>query len=327
LKRSSPLLILLFTFTPQAWSAKYSGRLTLGGYTSLERFETTATGSDKNDFQTISSRFFIKGEELNNTLWEAAVDLRDKHDFFDKLDKERLSLTDRNEFQIRQISTKNSKSNQFLTSQVGRFPVTEVSSTFVDGVQLEQHWNKDWTSSFFGGLNPRKEGQSYLQYDPKSQVAGITSTYNQHSNDWNKNFYVSHALVNQTYDGHVDRNFIYQNLIYQWAEQSRFMTLIYFDFVPRAYLQNGYLSWQQQWTDTNFTELNHTTIDVIEYSRRQNVLEKLTSSPYQENEIKIIYKLNKMQDRYYLRFSSGQRDIDGLSSQNAELGICKVTNI
>jgi hypothetical protein len=323
LKVFARLLTLLCLIPSLSWGTKYNGRFTLGGYTSLERFDSVATGSDKNDFQTIPTRFFIKGEDINHTSWEASLDLRDKHDFFDKLNKESLSLSDRNELQLRQLSTQNSRANQLITTQLGRFPVKEVSSTFVDGVQIEEHWTKSWTSSLFGGLNPRKDGQSYLDFESKSNVSGLTLTYNQRSQDWNKNFYVTHALTTLSYDGHVDRNFLFQNLIYQWQEYSRVMTLIYYDFVPRAYLQNGFLSWQQQWTTTIATELNNTTIDVIEYSRRQSVLEQLPSSPFQESEVKFIYKLNKLQDRYYLRFSSGERAVDGLKSQSSELAFIK----
>lgn len=313
--------LLIVFFSTQSWATKYNGRLTLGGYTAIERFQSTATtGSDKNDFQVLSTRYFLNVEEMNKTLWEGTFDIRDKFDFFDRLNRQLLTLQEKNEFQVRQFSVKNSSVNQFLGMQFGRFPVKEAGSAFVDGAQFEEHWSKSLYSSIFAGLNPRKEGRSYLDYDSKAQISGISLTYDQQNLGWNKNFYATHAFVSQSYDNHVDRNYLFENIIYQWNLDSRIITLVYFDLVPTSYLQNGHIAWQNGWSQYFTTDLNLTAIDVIEYSRRQNVLERLPSSPYQESEIKFVYKLNTLQNRIYILLNSGQRQVDRKYKQTAELG-------
>lgn len=288
---------------------------------STERFDdVTDTGSDKNDFQTISTRLFLKGEGLGNSNWETITDLRDKHDFFDKLNREKLQLDERNQFQVRQLSARVSNPNQFFGFQVGRFPVYEVGSTFVDGLQIENHWTPSLYSTYFGGLNPQKRERSYLQMDEKAQVYGASLTYQSRNSGWNRNLYASHGVVSEIYDTHTDRNFIFQNLIYQWDVDSRIFSILYYDLVPRSYVQNGTLTWQQGWSRYFVSDLSHTALDVIEYSRNQELLEQLPSSPYNESRVKLTYRIQDLSNRLYLLFTSGKREVDNLTRETAEMG-------
>lgn len=295
--------------------------MTVGGYLSTERFEdVTATGSDKNDFQTISTRLFVKGENLGSGDWEVISDLRDKHDFFDKLNSEKLRLEERNQFQLRQLSTRFSNPNRFFGLQFGRFSVYEVGSTFVDGLQIENHWTPSLYSTYFGGLNPQKREKSDLQFDSKAQIYGASLTYQNLAGGWNRNLFASHGVVSEIYDQHTDRNFIFQNLIYQWDVDSRLITLLYYDLVPRAYVQNGNITWQQGLGRLFITDLSYSEIDVIEYSRNQDVLERLTSSPYKETKAKFTYRIQDLSNRVYLVSSTGERSVDNLKKAVIELG-------
>jgi len=318
------LFIILLIFNPsKGFSSYWSGRFTFGGYASTERFkDISGTGSDKNDFQTLSTRLFIKGENFwNNKDWEVVTDLRDKHDFFDKLNAEKLTLEDRNQFQLRQLSTRISNPKKFLGFQFGRFPIAETGSTFVDGLSLENHWTENLYSIYFGGLNPQKQGRSYLEYNNKAQVHGMSLTYQNHSGGWDQNLFISHGIVEEIYEQHMDRNFIFQNLIYQWNSDSRIMSLLYYDLIPRRYVQNGNLTWQQGWTPSIVTDLSHSTIDVIEYSRSKDVLEVLPSSPYDESKFKFTYRSANNNTRLYLLELSGVRKLDQLKREAVELGL------
>lgn len=317
-------ILLVVLFTSKAFSKSWSGRFILGGHSSTERFKDAGgSGSTSNDFQVLSSRFYLKGEQLGSGDFSAVMDLRDKHDFFDKLDREKLQLDSRNEFQLRQLSTQYSNNRKFWGFQLGRFPIHEAGGVYVDGLQVESNWTPTLKSSAFGGLHPQKIDRTYLKHDPKASIYGLTLTYHQLSAGWARNFYVTHGLVTQTYENHVDRNFIFENLIYQWNEDSRIITLIYFDQVPRSYIQNGYITWQNGWTRSFISELSHSEIDVIEYSRNQSVLERLPSSPYSENSLKLTYKLNQMMDRYYIQVLNGKRQVDQLQRTSGELGFIK----
>lgn len=319
----SILFILSFFLHPsKGISANWSGRFTLGGYASTERFDDiTGTGSNKNDFQTLSTRLYVKGDELGSSKdWEVTTDLRDKHDFFDKLDTEKLQLKDRNEFQLRQLSTRFSNPKKFWGLQLGRFPVMEVGSTFVDGVSIENHWTEALYSTLFGGLNPQKQGRSYLEHDPKAQVYGASLTYQKLDGGWNKNLFISHGLVEEVYAQEKDRNFIFQNMMYQWGAESRLMSLLYYDLIPRSYVQNGNLTWQQGWGAYLVSDLSFSRIDTIEYTRNKEVLETLPSSPYEESRLKFTLRNADRNHRIYLLGTSGVRQVDQLKRQTGEIG-------
>ncbi len=295
----------------------------MGSYASLERYkDNLATGSDKNDFQTVSTRFFLKGEEIAGTDWESFLDVRDKHDFFDKLNRERLTLEARNEFQLRQVSLRNSDPKKFWGGQIGRFPVYQAGAGYVDGALVENHFTPNLFLSYFGGLNPKKRERSYLEFDSKSNVYGAALSYLQPKVN-STDFYVNHAIVVETYSGHTDRNFLYQNGSYQWAPHSRFISLLYYDLVPEKKLQNGNLVWQQGWTSQLTTDLTGLTMDVIEYTRRKEILERLPSSPYSEASLRLTYRFGDMQDRLYFLGSSGRRGVDGFTRTIFEIGYAK----
>lgn len=315
-------IFLLFLNPSKGFCTNWSGRFTLGSYASTERFkDITETGSDKNDFQTLSTRLFIKGEEFgNNKDWEVVTDLRDKHDFFDKLNSEKLTLEDRNQFQLRQLSIRLSNPKKFWGFQMGRFPIYEAGSTFVDGLSLENHWTENLYSTYFGGLNPQKRGRSYLEHDSKAKIQGMSLTYQNHNGGWDRNLFISHGVVEESYEQHKDRNFVFQNMIYQWNTDSRLMSLLYYDLIPRSYVQNGNLTWQQGWTPSFLSDLSFSAMDVIEYSRNKEVLEILPSSPYEEKKIKFTYRTRNRNIRIYYMESIGERKLDQLTRRTSELG-------
>ncbi len=319
-------ILLSVLFPSKGFSGNWSGRIVLGGYASTERFaETTGTGSSKNDFQTLSGRFYLKGENLGSGQWESITDLRDKHDFFEKLNKENLTLEPQNEFQIRQVSIGITNPRNFWGFQFGRFPVSEVGAAHVDGLQIRNYWTPEWKSTYFAGQNPQQRERSYLKTNSEAQIYGTSLTYQKLGGDWDRNTYASHGVVQDLYSGHIDRNYIFQNVIYQWNEDSRFISLLYYDLVPRGYVQNGTATWQQGWSRYFFTDLNLMAVDVIEYRRRQGVLETLISSPYSEASIRLNLNLaEKIEvNRFFLQFTSGSRQLDNLKRQSVEFGYVK----
>ncbi len=325
-KYTALVMLLSVLYASKSFPGNWSGRVVLGGYASTERFaETTGSGSSKNDFQTLSGRFYLKGEGLGPGQWESITDLRDKHDFFDKLNKEKLTLEARNQFQIRQVSIGLTNPRKFWGFQLGRFPVGEVGAAHVDGLQVRNYWTTEWQSTYFAGQNPQQRDRSYLTTNPEAQIYGASLTYQRLNSDWDRNTYVSHGVVQELYSGHTDRNYIFHNLVYQWNEDSRFISLLYYDLVPRGYVQNGNLTWQQGWSPYFFTDLKFLTVDVIEYNRRQGVLETLISSPYSEGNLKLNLNLaEKIEvNRFFLQFASGRRQLDKLQRQSVEFGYIK----
>jgi hypothetical protein len=298
---------------------KVHQRFSFGGYAATERYTVSEDGSNSNDFAVMSARYYLRAQDWNEGRWEFVTDLRDKHDFFDKLDAERLTLTSHNDFQVRQLSLHRPNLNGFFSPQVGRFAIPEAGSVFVDGGQAETRWTRGWRTSVFGGLNPKQESQSYLQFDSKANVFGANATLQDTSRGWNKNLYWSNAVVQKSYDNHVDRRYLFENINYQWNASSRILALGYLDFVPRTNVQTANLIWQDGLGQYVFTDLDLLAVDAIEYSRRRSVLETLPPNPYKQASLTVSLRPDS-RTRFYGRGTSGIRGQDKKSKTEGLLG-------
>ena len=91
-------------------------------------------------------------------------------------------------------------------------------------------------TGIFAGLNP-KQIDTYLISDTKALQAGTFLTYQKKADGWDRNLYGTLGLVQQQYYGQTERQFIFHNSIFQWELDSRIMSLVYLDFVPKTYIQ------------------------------------------------------------------------------------------
>lgn len=302
-----------------ALAIKTTGRITLGGVAITERFNSQEFGSSSNDYMLGSARLFYKISELGEDHWELISDLRDRHDFFGKLNKEQLQLEGKNDFQVRQMSARwlNPKGNSSAT--LGRFQLPEAGAVFVDGAEYEYRISSPWKAGFFGGYNPKSVENSYLQLNTDAVQDGLFLTYQSKDEDWDKNLFFSHGLVQQKYKSQDERSFFFHNLIYQWKDDSRLISFLNYDFVPSGKIQTMNLLYQQKWSQAFSSELGHLVIDVLEYRRNQGVLEKLDASPYSESHAQINTKLGQHSE-VALELSSGLRQADNLKRDEASLG-------
>lgn len=300
-------------------ATKINGRFYLGGYGATERFKETTGDSNTNDFMIASSRFFLKLSELGESKkWESTIDLRDSQDFFDKLDKERLQLYARNEFQVRQLYSRYVNPKVGFGGALGRFPVSEAGSVNVDGALTEWRMNSNWSSALFAGLNSKRVEQSYMQYNSDSTVTGAYLRFEPKNSNWNRNILLNHAFVNQKYKSETERRYFFHNLIYQWNENSRVISLAYVDFIPKTKVQTANLIWQQYINSRLENELDYLAMDVIDYTRKQNVLEQMSPSPYFETQDKLEFHLDATKS-IGLTALSGKRSYDGLHKTEAAL--------
>jgi hypothetical protein len=266
-----------------------------------------------------SSRFFVKLSELGEEQkWESILDLRDTHDFFDKLDKEKLQLNSRNNFQIRQANTRYVNPKGKFGATLGRFPISEAGSVNIDGGLTEWRYSTIWSAALFAGLNAKRVEQSYMQYNPDSTVTGTYLRYEPKTTGWDRSFLLNHAFVNEKYGSQTERRYFFHNLIYQWNENSRIISLAYLDFIPKTKVQTANIIWQQ-YINTRFNnELDYLAMDVIDYTRRQNVLEQLDPSPYYEAQDKLEIHLDQNRS-IGVTLLSGKRGYDGLSKKETGL--------
>ncbi len=300
-------------------AAQVNGRITTGGYLSNENLELSADGTTRNDFATISNRFYLDVSEWGSPGFRAVLDLRDKHDFFDLLDKERLSLYGVNRLQLRQVALLYPNEHNGFFAGLGRFPVVEAGAVYADGALAGWRWNPALSSGLFGGFDPRRRDLSYLEFRSNAKVMGAYLLYQPKYRGFDTSLYVSNALVRQQFESETDRFFWYQQVVLQPDRRNRLTALSYLDFVPSLKVQNLHLDYHREFTEQFMADLGVSAIDVIEYLRRQDVRERLAPSPYREGRFRLTRQMaptwsllgetiqgKRMADGYWLNeFSAG----------------------
>ncbi len=259
----------------------YQGRLTIGGFLSKENFVETETsgGSTRNDFATLSARLFAQTQHFTRFHLTVTADLRDKNDFFDKLNKELYTLTARNDFQPRQLSIEYPNETGYWLAKFGRFQVPEAGAVFADGGLAGIHLTPVLSMSIFGGLNPKKDDESSLAFNSTARIVGGTLIYAPREKAEKLGIFVNSAVTAKQNQGQWDRLFLYHYATFHWPKD-HLLSMATVDFIPRAKLQNLYLQHQHSFLTGQRLQLSSSYIDVIEYFRRQSVRETLAPSIY-----------------------------------------------
>ena len=309
--KRAALAFSLFTLCHSSplYAVSYSGRATVGSYISNEHFKLESDGTFNNDFSTISSRLFTRFTEITENRLEGTVDIRDKHDFFEKYDSEKLALTGNNTLQAREVSLKYNDPRSRWLATVGRFSISDAGAVNVDGAEAGVRWTESWRSSVFGGQDPKLPNQTYFQQNPHAYAFGTYTVFQPTSSSWRSNTLNSTALVAKNVQSHLDRFYFYDFFLYEWESPSRIMGMLYLDLVPRTYVQTGLLAYSQKLNKDWSSTLQGTAIDTIEYSRRKGVLETLAPSPYREGTLSVRQILNNTTSfNYYTLFGVRKAD-------------------
>ncbi len=308
------LLILLFIFLSYsglAFGVKYQGRFSTGAFLSNETLNTKDgdiyTGQG-NDFLIFTGRLYFSAQEMGESNLDTTVDLRDKYNSFEVLDKRSKTLAAKHTFQVRQMFIGNTSSKSDYQFQLGRFQILQGAYSYVDGLNLQKKFDKD-VLGIYGGYNPVLLGKNYLDYNDKAMTYGAFYTYTSHTRTWNKHFQNSTAFAQNTYEGQTDRSYLFNSTLYQWQAGAYFWSQFYLDFIPRTYVQNGLIFFQQPITEKLTGKLGLRAYDIVQYRRVQNIREKLQPSPYQEIETEFRYKIrpNIIWDT---DLSTGERQLD-----------------
>jgi len=304
---------------PSALAIDYNGRITTGGYLAKEHLRESLDGSQENDFATISSRFYLGVSKLDGRYLETIADVRDKHDFFDKLDRERLTLNSQNRLQARQLSLKYPNPSGFFGT-LGRFPLLDAGAVFADGAHAGYTLTPAWSVAAFGGLNPKRGDQTYLEFNKDSYVFGGYFLYEPPARSWTRYTYLTNAFVTQKVRTETDRSYWYHNLVFQPSASVRIITLGYLDFVPRLHLQNLQASYYQEYRRDLSSVLRLSSIDVIEYARIRGVRERLTPSAYKEGSLRGTLRTGKTVS-WQATGIYGLRQVDEKNRIEGNLGI------
>lgn len=315
-KRILLIFILIETLTASFCLAlQYSGRYTFGTFASLEEHLSDGQNSTSNDFATSSSRFYFR---LSQSKYTFVTDIRDKFDFFDELNVDTQELSSKNTFQVRSLYTIMDSENRGFYYQLGRFSVPSMGATYVDGVNIGYRLSKQYKYGFSGGLNPKLQDQSYLQFNSEANVIGMYLHFTKKYNKMIQHRTMDFALVQQSYGGEVDRQFIYFNNNYQWADMSYIWSFMYLDFVPNTKIQNGNLTYSQRLTKYTRMVSTLSRVDSIEYRRTQEAREELEPSPYTELKLKYYWYMPKRKNILF-EVSKGKRSYDDLDKTAIKL--------
>jgi hypothetical protein len=339
---------VLFGDTSSLLAADYHGRVTTGGLLSKESFLEESAGSKSNDVAVISNRFYLNIANIGRQQFGFVADLRDKHDFFDKLDREQLELKGQNSFQMRQLYLRYPNPGGGFFSNLGRFSAFDSGVVYVDGAEFGYRLNPSFKAGAFGGLNPSRESISYLEFNPKAQIGGIFGIYEKRASTWSRYTYSSSAIVilpssksendtqaalppteGQTNDlansyeegaNPSERNYFYNNSIIQWTTKFRLISMLIFDFAPKTQLQNLALSLLTNPTSSLNLGLSAQRINAIEYARQRELREDLKSSQYDEAKLNFNLRAGRVISLIG-GASYGKRSMDELTRSDLNFGL------
>jgi hypothetical protein len=294
-KLNFPKSLILFTtfLFASSSNASYYGRFISGGFISKEiiRSETKNNDIRYNDVAILSQRLYVNFDKILETSNEFTVDIRDKNNFFDKLNSETLKLNSRNTLQLHQFFVHNTpKDEQPLAYSVGRFSIPDAGAVVTDGVDIGMIKNLYGYStkfSFFYGLNPQLLDETSITFNKDSKVYGGYANLEEKSSDWTSHFFSTSALVRQVYKSELDRFYFFNNTSSQTSNGNFFSSILYYDIQPVMNIQNLWTSYTFLLPNKYKIRSTISTIDTLHYSRVQDVRETLASSRYHQASVAI----------------------------------------
>lgn len=315
------LFALPFIIAPNSlWAVSYYGRASIGGFTSKETFSEANSGSNANDFQTASGRFYLRVADITKNDWDFVMDARDKYDQFDKLNTTAFQLEPKNSFHFRQLYTSNLQSDSNFLTAVGRFPLFDTGGSYLDGVQFQYKWGR-WRGGAYGGLDPFNPETEQFDNVSKYKAYGIFSHWEPLNQSWSKNFFMTHSYVTRLYQSETDRRYFYQNIFYKWGPNSRLFSTTYLDFVPRTYAQLFTFRYDQDLWKNAVSHIDFIGVDAIQYRRNQGVRETLAPSQYQQGQVQLDIPIAGSDSKNTVSpsYLYGKRQLDQLIKQETKL--------
>ena len=317
-----PLSLLSIIYSSVA-DASYYGRFTSGGFFSKEIFRSDNSSNRYNDVSVLSQRLFLSIDKIQNSSSEFSADIRDKHDFFDKLDAERMKLTSSNKLQVHQLSLHTAGDSEGGTYSFGRFPLSDAGSLFVDGADIgfrKSILGLSVHTSLFYGLNPSDPEESELKLNTKARAYGFYGVIENKDRDWDHYFYSSNAIVRQTYNSDVDRFYFFNNTVWQKSVNENFSNLLYLDLNPKISVQNLWTSYYLNFSNSYKLRSTLSTIDSLHYQRIQDLREILPSSRYHQASFSLRSPSNGDQVIWENKLSYGKRLIDDKNRIEYKIG-------
>ncbi len=263
---------------------------------------------------------------FDDLIWNKAeftVDVRDKENFFDKLDRERQTLTEKNKLQLHQLNFHKPAENNAVAFSLGRFPLSEAGGIYLDGLDLGVRKTLVGLStkfSLFYGLNPQLTQESGINIDKNITAYGGYITFEDKDKNLDKYFFSTNSLVRQVYKSEVDRFYFYNNTSMQSSNGQSFLSLLYLDLVPKVNVQNFWSTYASSISSHYKLRASLSTIDSLHYTRIQDVRETLPSCRYHQSSISIRRPGDYGETSYEAKLSAGLREVDKKNLAELKVG-------
>jgi hypothetical protein len=328
---------LLVCSTAKVAAADVHGRATVGGYFAKERFSNASGEEATNDAASLSGRGFLDLSNLGANEYRFVLDIRDKNDFFDKLDKEKLELTPKNSVQLRQLYVQYPNSSGKLYGTLGRFSAFDAGVVYADGAEIGFRPTSKFRLGLFGGASPKYEAVEAFDKFGSGRLFGGFGIFQSTSQDWYEYSSVSTAFVSMAADklpteegvladtgsgyatGEFERSFVYNNSILQFNRDTRLIALIYFDVKPTTNLQNMWLSLYRRFSPKFSGTLSGLRIESTEYRKTQDLREKLEPSSYSQGKLDLTFRVSDPTS-LIASLIYGHRDVDDLKRTELSAG-------
>lgn len=323
-------MILSLFGSDYGFASKISGKVTLGGYISQESFNEDPEKEEllTNDMAITSGRFILDITEISNKKLEFLTEVRDKFDYFGKLDKERQALSGDNTLQLRKLVLQTPESEK-IQWKLGRFPAFDQGVAFVDGAEVGYQVSRKFSLGVFGGLNPKEELRDDLTFNQDSVIAGAVTHYNNHGGR-GRYFNVTSAVIHsqdptvsnaKNIEISYERSYLFNQAIIHFSQNIFLFSRIFFDVAPQADLQNLWLSYNHDVSKRFDLELAYLNIKSAEYQKVQDIREELEASNYNQASGTFTYKFSKnLKQSVFLNLAFGSRSLDAKSKQDIGVG-------
>ncbi len=344
-------LLLPLCLASSIEAVEYHGRFNIGLLAARERFTDESDGSSSNDVGVVSSRIYLDASELTPYQLQFVADVRDKHDFFDKLDRERLELVARNRLQTRQLFLRWNQTAAPLTATLGRFSAADAGVIYTDGLDLGLRLTPELKWGVLGGYTPRFDEGSALETTSNSQQYGTYITYLDNGRRWSDYIFFSNLFISvpvntlpelpgieastsedpaepntaqqeaaQQDPATSRRNLWVNNTTMQWGQRTRLTNLSTVGLNPKPIAENLWFSWFQNFSSQMNGQLSYLHVDPFEYHRQQELRETLPSSQYRQGSFTLRHRVSPQWQMLYLA-KYGKRTFDQLEKKVLGLGI------
>ena len=309
-----PLLLLALIMAGRAHSYEYHGSLLSGGYLAREDISGESDLISDNDRAVFSSRAFLDVTRIASRQYQFTADLRDKHDFFDKIDTQRLQLSGKNTPRLRQLVLRDPGISQSLYWSAGRFLPAENNVIYNDGLEGGIRLSANHKVGVFAGYRPKINEERAANLGSNAYQTGIYHVYQNDASSWDEGKYLSNMLVYapQYFDDQPTPTmaFINQGFLHLGAD-NRLLTYLNIQGTPDVRVEDAKLEFDKRFNPKLSTRFIASRIDLIEYRNQRDILERLPPSAYSQAKIAGQYRLNEI-IRLDGNLLAGQREGDRL---------------